>query len=664
MTQRMWLTKGIPVVCAFAAWVAQAATQATLTVSPTGSGTAFSQSAPGNLYDVRAKIRSLAGAMTGDIVVNLCGGTYSLDSTFVLRSSESGTNGHSVVIQAVSGEKPILSGGKSITTWSLFDQTKNIWKASVPSTIRFRQLYVNGNRAIRARSPNMNNENDFGPYIKTTNVDLTNKTISVPASSISQWSGLDAVELIVQPHWYQNILHFSGFTLSGSQAIVSIRSPEKDFGFGKPASYYIGNSSHFENSIDLLDTLGEWFLDAGASVVYYKPRTGESMASATVIAPYLETLISINGTAAAPVANITISDLTLSHSNWTQPTQLGMIATQAVRLLTGTQPPGALMVSHATNLLLSGNTFVMCGANGMDIPVDFKRSRITGNTFDNIAGNAIVVHSLGNRNPPDSVKCEQILIKNNRVSNFGIDYSNGIGIVCYFVNRDTIEHNDIYFGPYMGIQTGGQADASDAGMHDNLIRYNDIHHVMRLHDDGGGIYNLGRSAGMRVFENWIHDVVRSTNWAMSFPVAALYLDNYSEFITVEHNVETNCTQKTYEQTGIGAKNNTWTNNDTQDSSVKCNAGIEAENSCGPVAISSQPIRPLDAGLRAPTRYRLFSLTGKVLSERTFTSPVRFPTGAKGVYLLSVQQSSGVSKRMVNLNDATQSARVWIGPYHE
>ena len=89
--------------------------------------------------------------MTGDIEIILADGTYQLDTTFALTSQDSGTNGYSVIYKAGSGANPIISGGQTITGWTLHDSIKNIYRANVGIELQTRQLYINGVRAIRAR---------------------------------------------------------------------------------------------------------------------------------------------------------------------------------------------------------------------------------------------------------------------------------------------------------------------------------------------------------------------------------------------------------------------------------------------------------------------------------------------------------------------------------
>ena len=75
--------------------------------------------------------------MQNDIVVYLRGGTYALTNTLTFTPVDSGNNGHKVSYRAYESESPVISGGKSITGWTLHDGSKNIWQASVAATTIF-----------------------------------------------------------------------------------------------------------------------------------------------------------------------------------------------------------------------------------------------------------------------------------------------------------------------------------------------------------------------------------------------------------------------------------------------------------------------------------------------------------------------------------------------
>ncbi|MCD9873395.1 hypothetical protein [Streptomyces guryensis] len=135
----------------------------------------------------QAAVRAVDANMSSDIVVNLRGGTYNLTSPITLGTSDSGTNGHTVVYQAYNGETPVISSGRTITGWTAVGNGE--YKASVGS-LNFRQLYVNGVRATRARYP------DLGSDFQLQGSDKTNKLLQVLSSQISNWSNLSQTEMV------------------------------------------------------------------------------------------------------------------------------------------------------------------------------------------------------------------------------------------------------------------------------------------------------------------------------------------------------------------------------------------------------------------------------------------------------------------------------------
>jgi hypothetical protein len=97
--------------------------------------------------DILRQKRSAAGearVIVGD-------GPYPLTQPFTLNPGDSG-----VTYEAAPGAQPVFSGGRTIRG---FEQAENgLWRARVPEAAsgqwRFEQLFVNGRRAVRARTPN------------------------------------------------------------------------------------------------------------------------------------------------------------------------------------------------------------------------------------------------------------------------------------------------------------------------------------------------------------------------------------------------------------------------------------------------------------------------------------------------------------------------------
>ena len=85
-------------------------TTVTLYVSSTGTGSVCSSVAPCGLDTIRSVVQSRNVGMTGDIVVELAGGVYTLSEPFTLDGQDSGSGGFKVIYKAAAGEVPVLNG--------------------------------------------------------------------------------------------------------------------------------------------------------------------------------------------------------------------------------------------------------------------------------------------------------------------------------------------------------------------------------------------------------------------------------------------------------------------------------------------------------------------------------------------------------------------------
>ena len=132
----------------------------TFTVSPSGDDS-WSGSADEplkSLEGARNKIRQLRNQLNYEdtIWVIVKAGNYQLTSTFELFPEDSGTPTAPVIYEAEQDEKAIFSGGIQIEGFTKMEN--GLWKAHIPEVTywnwTFDQLYVNGRRAVRAKSPN------------------------------------------------------------------------------------------------------------------------------------------------------------------------------------------------------------------------------------------------------------------------------------------------------------------------------------------------------------------------------------------------------------------------------------------------------------------------------------------------------------------------------
>ena len=170
----------------------------TFYVSPSGNDSSGDGSI-GNPWQTVAKARDYIYTsvyQTGDITVYLRGGRYELTNTLAFGTANSGANGYYITYQAYPGETPTLSGGKRVTGWTQVPG-QPYWVASVPTNAGFadyfRQLYVNGVRAERARS-------DWIPaanyLLDPLNTNTCNGVVFATNSGMKAYSNLSDLRLL------------------------------------------------------------------------------------------------------------------------------------------------------------------------------------------------------------------------------------------------------------------------------------------------------------------------------------------------------------------------------------------------------------------------------------------------------------------------------------
>ena len=551
--------------------------QTNLYVSTSGKGNKCSENEPCDLSGITGKLRELNKKDVGQVNVNFTGGVYELKSTFEITPEEAGNLKNQITFQSVSGSKALFSGGIKITGWSNIG--KGIFKARIPENVDSRQVYVNGKMAIRARIPNRLDSADFGPYNRVLGFDTKNKTVYVRSNELPAVKQTGQIEMVINQHWYQSRVRIASLQKVRDTLVITPMATELAHLFQLTYARMLdpGKPYYFENALEFLDAEGEWFLDKTAHAIYYKPRLGQNISDLEIVIPVLKTLIQVVGTKEIPVQNLTFSGIGLSYGTWLSPSEKGSIATQGVQVRgyekdTG---PGLLQVEFARNFTVRNCNISGAGAHGVVFSKGVQNSGIIGNYIYEISANGIVIDTYRKLLPPDSLMCRNNIVADNLIENVGMHYTNGMGILASCVIQHIIEHNEIRFGRYTGMQIGNHYGDNLNGMRDNLIRKNNIHHVMQLHDDGGAIYTLSTQPGTKIYENWIHDYGKS-QWADNFPVNGIFLDNNSAYMLVEKNVFSNLinVDRIKEQYNPhSTHDNTLINNNLLDKEIMGAAGI-------------------------------------------------------------------------------------------
>ena len=302
----------------------------------------------------------------------------------------------------------------------------------------------------------------------------------------------------------------------------------------------MGKTFYFENALEFVDQNNEFYDDDATNTIYYRPAAGSISESDTVIVPDIESLFKLSGTLGSPLSNITFSNLNLGYTTWLPPSKIGNIATVAVILEFVNRRyhiPGVIDAKYGSHFDIKNCSIFDAGGNGIVFEKAVKNSAITGSHLFYIAADGVYFDTFTfsrNVHLPDSIKCTGDSIVNNLAENEGYNYTNGVAFIASCVSNTLIEHNEVRYLRHSGFQVGNPFGDTDAGVGNNIIRYNNVHDVLLLHDDGGAIYTAGNQPGTAIYGNWVHDIGKSP-WADPFPINALYLDAWSAYMSVHDN---------------------------------------------------------------------------------------------------------------------------------
>jgi len=384
-------------------------------VAPGGSGTDCTISSPCSLTTARDRVQTLNSSqgISTDITIYLRDGTYRMDNTFALTAADAGTNDHTVSYTAYPNEHPILSGEVTVSGWELYDVGQNIYRARIGGGVNFRQLYVNGSRAIRARGTD-----------KPAGFNRTATGFSDIDPAIQGWDNQQDIELVGFNKWRS--FRCPVATISG--AAMDLQEPcwSNATGIYQPDDGFI-RVQWVENAYELLDDEREWYLDRQTGFLYYKPPAGQNPADEKIVYPRVQTLVALNGTADNPVHNLSFSGITFSHSTWLAPSSpTGYADLQAGFHFIGTggvpaKTPAAVQIAHGKNIRFTGNTFIHLGGAGLTIGGSSDFIRVIGNRFADISSTGIQLGDID----PDTISASLTITDNVLIGMDGNDTIDG-----------------------------------------------------------------------------------------------------------------------------------------------------------------------------------------------------------------------------------------------
>lgn len=481
----------------------------TLYVSPTGHAGAqgtIEQPLP-SLAAARDAIRAMRRDGAAEpVTVLIRGGTYRLSETLVISPEDS-----NVTYAAYPNERPILSGGRPINGWK--KARGSIWTA--PAPFYFRQLFINGRRARRARTPTNGFYRIDGDSSQDKPFLLRYRGNDIQAS----WAARGDVEVIALLAWAE--IRMSIVEVDEAAHTARLTGNPRPSNKEKDARYWI------ENAPDGLDSPGEWYLDRAANTVSYWPVAGEDLTRDDVTAPALLQLVRLEGKpeAGAVVRNVVFRGLDFRHAEWTMGAS-GYADTQAA-----VEAASAFEAVGAEDVSIENCTFTQSGGYAAWFGRGSKRDRVVGNEIFDMGGGGIKIGETAQR-ASDAEQNFEHTVTDNDIHDLGAVYPAAVGIWVGQSSRNTISHNHVHDLYYTAISVGWTWGYGPNQSKGNRIEYNHLHHIgQNMLSDMGAIYTLGVQPGTVIRNNLIHDVSSFTygGWG-------IYPDEGSSDMLIENNI--------------------------------------------------------------------------------------------------------------------------------
>ena len=530
-----------------------------------------------SLHDAVRKAREMRRlGQASEVTIHLAAGVYPLYEPLRLRPEDSGLR---IVGATTPDEKPsgtTISGGLRITGWK---RQGKLLVADVPDfngrPIDFRQLWINGKKAVRARDAS-----DFEQMNRILTYDKKNRVLWIPKKAVanSQFSILNSqfAELVLHEMWCTSNLRIKSMTADGDSVAVTFHNPEAKIQFEHPwPSPMTPNTGHpspfyLTNAKELLDEPGEWYHDIREHKLYYMPEETSAIShqpsAINAVVPVVETLVEFIGTAEYPVCDITIEGVTFSHTTWMRPSekghvplQAGMYLVEAYKLRPQIDRPNnhkldnqgwlgradaAVELRYTENVNFKGCRFEHLGGSGLDYVEGCKGGIVTHCTFTDIAMNGYVCGSfspegLETHRPYQPVDSREVCTQQEVSDCEFYDVTNEdwgcVAICAGYVSGINIEHNTIHDISYTGISLGWGWNRDEVCMKNNRVHANLIYNYAQHMYDCAGIYTLGNQPGTLISENVVRDIAKPSYVHDPNHWFYLYTDEGSSNITVRDN---------------------------------------------------------------------------------------------------------------------------------
>ena len=419
-----------------------------------------------------------------DLVVKLCPGRLTPQRTR-FDAADSGSSSGTVIYRGSStGERTVFDMGVRIHGWKE-DAATGIWEAPIPPNVTHsRHVWVDGKRAIRARSD--------APLSNTSGTRITNDSYIHVDCNITLEPGM---EFVYRPHcasWTQPRCLVESATAVDGATTVRMQSP-CFYRYQTRARMTTSSPSIMpvwvENGFSLLDAEREWYADFRERKLYYKPAADEDVTVSEIVLGGSPTgsgsaLMEIDG-----AHHLAFEDIDIRFQTWELPRYIGFVDSQSgfyrsfprdvvspwstsvgVRAL-----PAVVQIHASHDVAVRRCSFRHLGLGGLSTDHGSQRISVFSNAFGDTSAYGISLGNVSNATLPPEKQDRELHVVNNTVANAAVEFTGCAAVFGGYISKGNISHNVVSNASNCGLCVGWGWGANNT-MERNSITHN---HVLR-----------------------------------------------------------------------------------------------------------------------------------------------------------------------------------------
>ena len=445
-------------------------------------------------------------------------GTYAIAEPVVLEPQDSG-----VTYEADAGAKVIITGGKKIEG----AMKDGMWTAKVDPAWRFEGLWVNGQRATRARTPNEGFIQAMGqpqkpPHDAKPTGDAGKTLLSIEPKFAKDLAGLSTEEkreVNVNVYFSWDVARHRVENADTDGTLQFTGALQREFFSLAPF-----HNLRLENYRAALDAPGEWFLDHEGQLLYI-PRQGETVAD--VRAPVVPQWIVLRGDPKnnGIVSKLTFRGLHFEHQAWTTPEGGAFFGQADSQLIAAIEADGARDIAFEDCEFAHTMTYAAWFRRGCS-DITLRKCHI----HDLGAGGVKIGDPSVPKDGPDHT--HHVLVDNCIIQSGGRVFPAGIGALIFHASDCTLRHCDIGDFFYSSVSIGWTWGYRPTPCARNTVEYCHLHHLGWAElSDMGAVYTLGPQPGTVIRGCHMHDI-----GCLSYGGWGMYNDEGSTGIVWENNL--------------------------------------------------------------------------------------------------------------------------------